>query len=322
MDLLISIALVVAGLVIVLFFSERLVKGTAGLASSLSLSAFLLSVVFLGFDPENLAVGAIGSFEDASGIALGSIIGSAMVAIALSFGVAVLAAPMRFGQVPKQILAVPVAAVLLFGALALDGRLSRLDGGILLAGYAFALVYLLWLSRRGIDIQASSEVSKELGEAKEMGTWKALGWLALALAAIIVGAELLVTGTKDLIARFGLSQTIVGMTALALAVSVEELARTVPAAIKGRPEISYGTVNGSVLAFFLFNAGVIALVSPIGIDRPTLLFYLPIAAAAVVAVSLLLLNGRVPRWAGGVLVALYVGFALGGYLLFSRATPV
>lgn len=67
------------------------------------------------------------------------------------------------------------------------------------------------------------------------------------------------------------------MTVVALAISVEELARTVPAALAGRPEVSFGTVAGSVLAFFLFNAGVIALVSPLDVGAPTLRFYLPVA---------------------------------------------
>ncbi len=317
MDILVSVLLVAAGLAIVLFSSERLVKGVGGLASGLGVSAFLLSVVFLGFDPENLGVGAVGSFEGASGIALGTIVGSAMVATAFSFGVAALVAPMRFGEVPKRVLVVPVLATLLSGALALDGGLSRVDGAVLVFGYAAALVYLGLLSRGGVDIQAGKgEVGRELREARGMGAGRAALMLLLSLVAIIIGAELLVTGTRDLIEHFGLSQTAVGMTILALAISVEELARTIPAAMQGRPEISYGTVNGSVLAFFLFNAGVIALVSPLEVGRPTLLFYLPVAFVSVVVLSLFLLSGRVPRWSGGVLVTLYAVFAAGGYLLF------
>lgn len=320
MNLLVDGLLVVVGLAVVLFFSERLVKATAGLASGLGMSAFLLSVVFLGFDPENLAVGAVGSFEGASGIALGTIIGSAMVATALAFGVAALVAPMRFERVPKKILAVSVAAVLLLGALAIDGLLSRMDGAILVLGYVATVLYLFWLSRRGVDIEAKSEVARELEDARGLGTGRALGTLLVSLAAIIIGSELLVTGAGDLIVYFGLSQTAVGMTALALAISIEELARTVPAAMMGRPEISYGNVSGSILAFFLFNAGVIALVSPLEVGRPTLVFYLPLALGTVVILSLFLANRRVSRFSGGILVVLYAAFAVGGYLLFGN-TP-
>lgn len=315
-----SIGLVVAGLALVLFFAERLVKGSVGFARAFGVSAFLVSVIFLGFDPENLAVGAVGALEGADGIALGTILGSAMVAVALAFGVAGLVAPMRFEQVPRRVLAVPVLGVLLLGGLALDGQVSRVDGAVLLLGYVAAVGYLVWLSRRGIRIEALGEVAEEMGGAEQMGRVRSTALLVVSLVMVLVGSELLVEGVVDLIARFGLSQTLIGMTVVALAVSVEELARTVPAAVAGRPDVSFGTVAGSVLAFFLFNTGVIALLSPLDVDTPTLQFYLPLAAGTVVLVSALLLHARLSRWAGGLLVAVYVAFAVGGYVLYGATT--
>ena len=88
------------------------------------LSTFLLSVIFIGFDPDNLAVGAAASAEGVSGIALGSILGGAMVAIAFAFGLAAVVAPMTFAQVPPQILGVQMLVVVLFAVLVLDGQLS------------------------------------------------------------------------------------------------------------------------------------------------------------------------------------------------------
>lgn len=319
MDAPISVLLAAVGLGLVLVFAERLVKALAGLALGLRVSTFLLSVIFLGFDPENLAVGAVGTFEGASGLALGSIIGAAMVAIGLAFGITALVAPMRFEQAPWQVLVVPIVAVALFGVLAVDGQLSRMDGVLLLAGYIVALLYLTWLSRRGIDIQARSGVAEELVEARELGKAKAAALLVLSLAAITIGSELLVTGASDLIGRIGLSQTVFGMTVLALLVSIEEVAREVPAAMKGHAEISYGNVNGSALGFFLLNAGLVALVRPFEIDRPTLAFYLPILFVTLVVVSAFLIARQVPRWAGATLIFLYVVFEVGGYLLFSHA---
>lgn len=69
------------GLVLVLFSAGRLVHGVLAFARNFGFSPFLVSVVFLGFDPENLAVGAVGTYEDAAGIAIGTIVGSAMVAM-------------------------------------------------------------------------------------------------------------------------------------------------------------------------------------------------------------------------------------------------
>lgn len=315
MSLLLAVLLFIAGLALVVYFSEKLVEGVVGTAAGFGLSAFLISVVFIGFDPENLFVGAAGSVEGSAGIALGSVIGAAMVAVALAFGLTALIVPLRFEEAPRSTLAVPPLAVLLFGALALDGRLARLDGVLLLIGYVAAVAFLARQARRGADVTPREAVSEMLGgELQDMSRWKALGLLVLSLIAIVGGSELLVQSSKTLIGALGLSDTTFGMTILALLVSIEELARELPAALKGRPEISFGNVVGSVLAFFLFNAGLIALVRPVAVGSQTLQFYLPVCLGTVVGVSLFMLRKTVPRWAGVVLVLLYVLFVLGGYV--------
>lgn len=308
-----AITLFVLGLALVIYFAEKLVKGAVGTSAGFGVSAFVIGVVFIGFDPENLAVGAVGSFEGAAGIALGSIIGAAMVAVALAFGVTALIVPMRFERAPRQVLAVPLLAVSLFAGLAWDGELSRLDGGILLAAFLMGVAGLFWMSRRGIDIRPTGEVAETLEDAERLGRWKPLGMLIASLAAIVVGSELLVESSKTIIERLGLSETLFGMTILALLVSIEELARELPAAWKGRPEITCGNVIGSILAFFCFNAGIIALVRPVEVERQVLVFYLPLCGASIVATTLFMLTRSIPRWAGGVLVVLYLLFAVGAW---------
>lgn len=196
--------------------------------------------------------------------------------------------------------------------------LSRADGLVLLGGYLAAILYLVWLSRRGVDIQGAG-LGKKMEKAEGTGRLKAVGLFVSALLLIIIGSELMVHGTKGLIGHFGLSETLVGMTIIALAISIEELVRELPAALRGHPEISFGNVAGSVLSFFLFNAGIIALIRPLSIDTATIRFYLPVAAATVIGISSVLLLRRVPRWAGALLVAVYIGFAVGGYLLYGSS---
>ena len=315
MSLLAGIALFIVGLILVVFFAEKLVEGAVGTALGFGLSVFLVSVIFLGFDPENLAVGVAGSFEGVAGIALGSVVGAAMVAIALAFGITALLAPMTFEQAPKPVLVVPIAAVLLLGGLSLDGQLSRIDGAILLACFVLAILYLIWQSRRGLDIEPGGEVAESLEEGGAENRWRSLGLFLLSLVAIAVGGEMLVRGSEVIIARSGLSDTFFGMTILALLVSIEELARELPAALKGRPDVSFGNVVGSILAFFLFNAGIVALTRPVAVGTVVLTFYLPMVLVTVLVISGLMLMRRIPRWAGGLLVILYLVFIVGGYVL-------
>jgi len=307
--------LFVVGLALVLFFAEQLVESVVGTAAGFGLSAFLISVVFIGFDPENLAVGTAGSYEQTAGIALGAIVGSAMVAIALAFGLTALVVPLRFERAPRSALVIPVGAVLLLGAFCLDGVLSRVDGALLLLGYVAAVGFLAWQAQTGADVTSTEAVAEMLeDEIQGMGRWKAVGLLVISLVAIVAGSEMLVTSSKSLIQQIGLSDTTFGMTILALLVSIEELARELPAALKGRPDITFGNVVGSVLAFFLFNAGIIALVRPVEVSSTVLRFYLPVCLAAVVFIALVMLRRTVPRWAGAVLVLLYVIFFAGGYV--------
>ena len=101
--LIIPLILFGVGLGLIIFFAEQLVKGVAGTSLGFGLSTFLLSVIFIGFDPDNLAVGTVASAEGIDGIALGSILGGAMVAVAFAFGIAALVAPMTFAQMPASV---------------------------------------------------------------------------------------------------------------------------------------------------------------------------------------------------------------------------
>jgi cation:H+ antiporter len=238
-----------------------------------------------------------------------------MVAVALAFGISALVAPMMFAQVPPQVLAVQMLAVVLFAALVMDGQLSRVDGGMLLVGFGLAVLYLVRLGRRGLDITPSGEVGHRLQKGNIPGKWPSLGLFILSLVAIVVGSELLVSGAQTLLKRFEISDLPFGMAVLAFLVSIEELERELPAARQGRPDISFGNVLGSILAFFLCNAGIIALVQPVPVDHVVLTFYLPLAFITIAIVSGFMLMKRVPRWAGGLFILLYAVFVVGGWFM-------
>jgi len=315
MSLFQAIVFALAGIALVVFFSEQLVKGVVGTSVNFNVSAFLISVIFLGFDPENLGVGAVGTYESVGGIAMGSVIGAAMVAMALALGISALFAPLKFKNISKRLLLVPLVSVLLFGALVLDRHLSRFDGIILLAGYAGAVFYLIYLNRKGITLKAGGEVAETLEKENLPNKWKSAGLMLVSLVAIIGGSELLVSGSKVILEEFQISDTVYGMTILAFMVSIEEIARELPAALKGKSDVSMGNVIGSVLAFFLFNAGIIALVRPVEVSAEALQFFLPVSIVTILFIlTLLLFIRKIPRWAGALLIVLYIVFILFGYL--------
>lgn len=229
-----------------------------------------------------------------------------MVAVALAFGITALLCPMRFYRAPPSVLVVPLAAAVLLGALLLDGRLSRLDGAVLLTAYAAAVAHLLRLARRGVSVEAQPEAAETIEHPPPTG--RAVLTLMGTLVVLVVGSELIVDATRDFVADAGWSESAVGMSIVALAVSIEELARELPAAARGHAELSAGNVLGSVLAFFLFNAGVIGLVRPVAVPDEVVRIQLPVVLAAVAGVTTLLAWQRVGRFAGLGLVALYAAF--------------
>ncbi len=178
MNIVISIVLFILGLVIVIYFAEKLVKGAVGTSLGFGISTFIISVIFIGFDPENLTVGAVGSFEEVAGIALGSIIGATMVAGALSFGATALIAPMKFKTAPKRILIVPLLAILLLGMLSLDGLLSRIDGIILLVGFVVSIIYLVYLSGGGWILNQPVRLLRPLRKPKKSANGRTSGFLS------------------------------------------------------------------------------------------------------------------------------------------------
>jgi cation:H+ antiporter len=237
------------------------------------------------------------------------------VALAFAFGLSAVVAPMTFAQVPPQIVVVQLLAVVLFAGLVLDGQLCRVDGTILLGGFILAVLYLMQLGRRGLDIKPCGEVGHRLQKGNLPGKWRAVGLFVLSLAAIAVGSEMLVRGAHTLLSRFHIADLPFGMTILAFVVSIEELERELPAARQGRPDISFGNVLGSMLAFFLCNAGIIALVRPLPVDRAVLTFYLPVVFITTAVVSGFMLTKGMPRWAGSVLLLLYGVFVGGAWFL-------
>jgi len=315
MNLIVAFILFITGLGLTVYFAEKLVEGTVKTSLGFGISSFLVSVIFIGFDPENLVLGSVASLEGVAGIALGSVISAAMVTIALAFGITVIIVPMEFQKVPKQILFIPVAAVLLLCFLGMDGLLTRMDGLILLLAFGLSILCLLQLNKSGFDVTSAGETAKIPDKEVESDKWSSLGFLLFSLFAIIGGSTMVVRSSESIIAGLGMSDTVFGMTILALLVSIEELAKELPAALKGRPEISFGNGVGSVLAFFLFNAGIISLVKPVTVSHRVLIFYLPVCLITIVVLSLFMMNKKIPRWAGIVLIAFYIIFFLGGYLI-------
>jgi cation:H+ antiporter len=288
----VALALLVGGVVLVVAGAELFFDGLLATAARLGVSAFALTALVSGFELENIAAGIAANVKGLENAAAGTFLGgTTFLALAVA-GFGALVAPLR-AQLPPAVLAWTAAAPMPLLLLALDGEVSRLDGGLLLGWFLLAMAGL-WRAGRGL-----------LGAPAERKRFILLRVL-LGLALLTAAGEMLGEGLRRVVSRFGVSETLLGNTAIAASVEAEEVARVAVPAQRGRGDIALGNVVGTIVHFIAFNAGVIALVRPLELDSASRWLHLPVAAASpVFLVFLLAWRGSLGRAAGALLIGLY-----------------
>jgi cation:H+ antiporter len=291
----VALALLVGGVVLVVAGAELFFEGLLAAAARLGVSAFALTALISGFELENIAAGIAANVKGFENAAAGTFLGgTTFLALAVA-GLGALVAPLR-AQLPRAVLAWTAAAPVPLLLLALDGEVSRLDGGLLLGWFVLAMVGL-WRAGRGL-----------LGIPMEQRRFILLRVL-FGLALLTAAGEMLGEGLRRVVSRFGVSETLLGNTAIAASVEAEEVARVALPAQRGRGDIALGNVVGTIVHFIAFNAGVIALVRPLDLDSASRWLHLPVAVASpVFLVFLLAWRGGLGRAAGALLVGLYVAY--------------
>lgn len=309
----IELGMFILGIALIVWATERFVEGMVGAALILGVSTFSLGVVFGGFDAENLGTGIAAGLRDLPGISMGTIIGSSIFLLGAAVGITAFLVPLRV-EIPRKYVYLTLISPIPMLVLMLDGFLSRVDGLALLLISIPLIAYIVRDSRSHLFIEEDEELEEILEEREEKPSWYYPGLMLFGLALIIAGAELLVRGAKGLIQSFGISDTLLGMVFVAAAVSFEEVARMVVPAYRGRPEISVGNILGTVLFFVLFNAGLIALISPLRIEVVVVYFHFPAMMLILAVSSVFMLRGRITRVHGVVLMALYGVYLILNYI--------
>ncbi|MBI1733885.1 MAG: sodium:calcium antiporter [Candidatus Rokubacteria bacterium] len=294
--------LVIAGLAAVVWGAERFTDGALGTARRLGVSAFWIGAAVSGFEPENLVTGVAAAASALPQIALGTVIGSAVFLLTGALGLSLAIVPMAV-TIPRAGAVAMGLALGAFGVALADGRVSRLEGVVLVAA---AVALMGWLHRRSRAFTAAENDDDDDAPPRLR---RELVLLALGLVALIAGAELVVRGARALVATSPLSETFLGMVVIGLGESVEETARMIVPARRGHPDLALGNVVGTVVVLLALNLGVIALVAPPVADPRVLAFHSPFLAACVVGVAAALgFARRLGRGVGVVLLAAYAAY--------------
>ncbi len=304
---------VAIGLVILLLAGDALVKGAVNLSLRVGIPALIVSltIVAFGTSAPELLISVNAALDNVPGIALGNVVGSNTANILLVLGIPALLAVMHTSECDtRKSYVIMVGASVLFIALAFRGIFDLLAGIILLA----ALVLILGDSFRDVLVhrragQAAPEEEEPEGADPDMPWWKIVLYLALGLIGLPIGADMLVDSSVELATMFGVSDTVIGLTLVALGTSLPELATTVMAALRRQADVALGNVIGSNMFNLLAIIGIASLIAPIPVDPEFLRFDLWVMLGASLLIFPLVFMGRdLTRIWGVVLSALYLGY--------------
>ena len=303
MDVVVALAALIAGIAIVIGGAEALVDGLLGVGRRLRVSPFVLTVVLSGFELENVAAGIAANAKGLPGAAAGTVFGGVTFLALGVAGLGAIIAPIDC-RLPHHFLVWTATAPLPVLLLGLDGSLSRLDGGVLVAWFFVALIGVARAGRGLLEREPPAPVRGPFLR------------LAGGLAALTGGGALLAVGLRHTVSQLGVSATLLGNTAVAASIEAEELGRVAVPTRRGRPELALANIAGTIVHFICLNAGVIALVKPLPLDHATRVLHLPVAAGATILLCLLLATRRrLGRATGAVLVSLYIFYVVTAILL-------
>lgn len=313
-----TILLILAGLLLLGSGGELLVRGAVNSARAWGVSPMLIGLTVVGFGtstPE-LVTSIFAAMQDAPGIAIGNVVGSNIANTLLILGVVAVLTPLatQAGRLRREGMVLTLATTACMVAV-FHGELSRGIGAVFTL---LLLAYIAWAyhdERQRPD--GTAEMHKQMAAdaaPRRRALGEALFITLVGIGMTVLGARLLVDGSIALARSYGISETVIGLTVVAIGTSLPELVAGVIAAWRGHADVALGNVLGSSIYNVLGILGVTAMIHPIKVPAEIAHFDIWVLAAATALLLLFLRTGWVlSRWEGGVLLTGYAAYL--GYLV-------
>jgi len=308
--MIISITWFICGLVILTIGAEGLVRGSSALALRLGISPLVigLTIVAFGTSAPELAVSVEAATSGSSSISIGNVIGSNIANIALILGLAAMIEPMRVHtslltmQIP-----IMIGVSLLLQGMALDGRISRWDGVILFAGIII-YNYYSYRSARNAAVPGLAQPLPGAGPVLMDKTWFCLVLIAAGLAALVGGGSLLVDSAVEIARFFEVSESLIGLTIVAIGTSMPELATSVVASLRKQADIALGNIVGSSIFNILGILGIASLINPLSSTDFSRVDFALMVGIAILLLPMAWTHRRLGRLEGLFLFMTYIGY--------------
>jgi cation:H+ antiporter len=308
-SILISILLLAAGIAMLYFGAEGLVKGSVRLAIDLGITPLVigLTVVALGTSSPELVVSLIAGLEGNSEIALGNVIGSNICNIALILGISAMIKPMK---VEKKLLKTDVLYMIGFSVILiffiLDGSINWYEGLIFTILIVAYIAFTFYKSRKAKMQALPDEVKAEMkANSRPMLN---IALVIFGFGLLILGANIFLEGAISIAKYLGVSNAIIGLSLVAFGTSLPELATSIVASVKNENDIILGNAIGSNIFNILLILGVVSMIFPINAAEFNFVDFAVMLGISIILIPLAYQKMQLTRWNGFLLLIMYIAY--------------
>lgn len=313
--------LFIIGFVILIKGANLLVDGAASIANKLKISSIVigLTIVAFGTSAPEFIVNIFASVQGNTEIAIGNILGSNIANILLILGISAIIYPLAtqkntvWKEIPLSLLAAILLGVLVNDTL-IDGGtfsgLTRIDGIVLLSFFLIFLYYTFGIAK------VSGENSDL--EIKQLSNLKSTIYIVGGLLGLIIGGKWIVDGAIKIAELFNVSQSLIGLTVVAIGTSLPELATSAVAAYKRQTDIAIGNIVGSNIFNIFWILGASALIRPLPFSRNSDLDIMITILASLILFIIMFVGKKhtIERWQGILMIFIYIGYV--AFLISSK----
>ncbi|WP_085993565.1 calcium/sodium antiporter [Oceanobacillus senegalensis] len=301
------------GFVFLIKGADFFVDSASSIARLLRVPTILigLTIVAFGTSSPEATVSIIAAMEGSADVSLGNVIGSNIFNLTFVIGIAAFIFPLKVEtetirkEIPFTLLA-STALLIVMSDITLEGLsdnfITRSDGLIFLLFLSIFMYYVIEVALKSRNNMSSETVPNDV-------TWgKNILITILGLAGIIIGGEMVVSNGTEIAYRWGMSETLVGLTIIAIGTSLPELVTSVAAALKKESEIALGNIVGSNIFNILFVLGASSVISPLAVNAKVFIDVYIMIILTIVLFVFSRTNFRIGKREGFILAMLYVGY--------------
>lgn len=313
--------LFIIGFVLLIKGADLLVTGSASVAKKLNISSLVigLTIVAFGTSAPEFVVNIFASIEGNTEIAIGNVLGSNIANVLLILGISAMIYPLAtkkntvWKEIPLSLLAALILAIMANDTLidgALYSGLTRIDGMVLLAFFVIFMYYTFGIAK----VSGTADES----QFKQLSYPKSIAYIVLGLSGLVLGGKWIVDGAVKIAGLFDISESLIGLTVVAVGTSLPELATSAVAAYKKQSDIAIGNIVGSNIFNIFFILGSSAVVRPLPFSRSSDSDMMMSILSGLVLFVFMFIGKKhtIQRWQGVLLIFMYILYVT--YLIINR----